>query len=249
MGAFKDMTGREFTRLRVIGFGEWVKRKDGTRVATWRCACAADLGGCGAETLVCVSKLNNGHTRSCGCLRDDSRGKGSITHGASRGKTRTGKMSPEYTTWAAMRQRCTTPTCKKFPRYGGRGIRICDRWQDFAAFLADMGPKPSPKHTIDRMNNEGSYTCGKHDACDDCRTKNAPANCRWATMREQQRNRSSNTMLELDGVRRCLAEWVEITGIRLTTIQLRKRAGWSDHDTLTVVTSHGNKRLRLAVPA
>jgi hypothetical protein len=233
MGAFMDMTGREFTRLRVVGFGGWAGNGN-ARLSAWRCVCAEDLGGCGRETVVRVSKLKNGHTKSCGCLRDDSRGKSSITHGASRGKTRTNKMSPEYTTWAAMRQRCLTPTCKKFPRYGGRGIRICDRWQDFAAFLADMGPKPSSKHTVERINNDGDYE---------------PANCRWATNTEQSRNRSSNTILELDGVRRCLAEWVEITGIRLTTIQQRKRAGWSDRDALTVAPSHGNRHLRLAVAA
>lgn len=230
MGTFKDVVGKEFASLRVVAFA-------GRAVgggSTWRCLCAVDLGGCGRETIVRVAKLNNGHTKSCGCRRDRVRGVSSITHGATRGRTRTGKMPPEYTTWRAMRHRCMAPSCKKFPRYGGRGIRICDRWQDFAVFLADMGPKPSPNHTIERVDNDGHYE---------------PGNCRWATQREQQRNRSSNTVLELDGVRRCLAEWVDVTGINLATIQARKRSGWSDKDTLTIAASHGNRRLRLSVRA
>lgn len=80
----------------------------------------------------------------------------------------------EYRAWIMLRQRCHNPRARKFPDYGGRGIRVCERWMDFAAFLADMGPKPSPAHSIDRVNNDGNYE---------------PGNCRWATPKEQSNNR------------------------------------------------------------
>ena len=86
----------------------------------------------------------------------------------------TGNRDPLYSTWKGMRQRCNDPHSKSWKDYGGRGIRICARWDDFAAFLADMGPKPSPRHSIDRINNDGHYE---------------PDNCRWATREAQRKTR------------------------------------------------------------
>lgn len=82
--------------------------------------------------------------------------------------------SPEYVSWRHMKQRCTNPRRKEYPHYGGRGISVCERWQTFANFIADMGLRPGPKYTLDRVNNEGNYE---------------PDNCRWATRTEQSRNR------------------------------------------------------------
>lgn len=90
------------------------------------------------------------------------------------GHTVNGKWTPEYRTWNAMVIRCTKPNAINWERYGGRGIRVCERWRTFANFLADMGLKPTPQHSIDRVNNDGNYE---------------PTNCRWATRLEQRHNR------------------------------------------------------------
>lgn len=103
--------------------------------------------------------------------------------------------------------------------YGGRGIKVCDEWQhDFPAFLAYIGPKPTPKHTIDRIDNAKGYE---------------PGNVRWATREEQNRNRSSNRVLTHNGASRCLAEWAAVTGMKRETIAKRLLSGWSVADTLT----------------
>ncbi len=129
------------------------------------------------------------------------------THRGGRGRT------PEYISWVGMIQRCHNPNHNRYPVYGARGIVVCDRWKSsFISFLSDMGPKPTPKHTIDRFPNQtGNYE---------------PGNCRWATIKEQQRNRKSNTILEFNGEKRCVSEWAEIKGVPSHVILGRIKAGW-----------------------
>jgi hypothetical protein len=121
--------------------------------------------------------------------------------------------SPEYRAWQMARLRCTDPENAAWPDYGGRGITICDRWlNDVAAFIADMGRKPSPKHELDRIDNAKGYE---------------PGNCRWATRTANSRNRRSNRMITLEGETRSLAEWCEIKGSSRDTIRKRLESGWT----------------------
>jgi hypothetical protein len=126
------------------------------------------------------------------------------------------RRRPEYTVWSSMRARCRD---LKNKRYGGRGIGVCNRWDSFAAFLSDMGPRPSSKHSIDRKDNDGNYT---------------PENCRWATRKEQMANMSRNRRLTFKGETMLLIEWERRTGLNGATIQSRIDAGMSVEDALTL---------------
>lgn len=128
-----------------------------------------------------------------------------------------GRHTPTYTVWKQMKRRCNSPKAATFYRYGGRGIRVCERWLTFANFLADMGARPDGT-TLDRMDNDGNYE---------------PANCRWVSRKENSRNRSDSHRLTLNGETKTVAEWVESTGFSLATLQGRIREGWSDERILT----------------
>jgi hypothetical protein len=127
--------------------------------------------------------------------------------------------SPEYRAWQQMRQRCQNPGNQRFDRYGGRGIKVCPRWDgSFLAFYADMGPRPSPTHSLDRIDNDGDYS---------------PENCRWATRAEQNRNRGDCIILDHDGMRMTVAEWARHLGINVRTLSLRIEQGWDAVRALT----------------
>lgn len=155
--AAADLTGSKFHRLTVI---ERVAQ-DGKGPVKWLCRC-----NCGKEIVVESYQLTTGGTKSCGCLRVENFVGMSTKHGM--------RKAPEYNSWDAMIQRCCNPNTKRYHYYGGRGITVCERWRNsFENFYADMGPKPTPKHSIDRINNDGNYE---------------PGNCRWATQSEQNFN-------------------------------------------------------------
>jgi hypothetical protein len=161
IGGGIDLTGRQFGRLTVL-------HRAGT--SHWKCQCS-----CGNRRDVSGDSLRHGETRPCGCLRREltaERNQGrppALKHGEAAAR------SPEYICWYGIIRRCCRPTDTSWERYGGRGITVCDRWRNsFEHFLADMGRKPTPQHSIDRINNDGDYE---------------PANCRWATASEQQRNK------------------------------------------------------------
>jgi len=155
-----DLSGKRFSRL-------YVRRFHGVRkgFALWECGC-----DCGGTTVVSGAELRRGHTRSCGCLQRHRARECNVVHG---GKV-SGRQSSEYTAWINLRSRCYSPQNADFADYGGRGIVVCPRWlTSYAAFLADMGRKPTATHSIDRKDVNGNYE---------------PSNCRWATPHEQRTN-------------------------------------------------------------
>lgn len=148
-------------------------------------------------------------------------------HGHSR--SRAGRPSRAFVCWTNMIQRCTNPKHSSFASYGGRGIKVCQRWLDsFDNFLLDMG-EPPPGLTIDREKVDGDYE---------------PGNCSWATRKEQGNNRRTNRSIELDGVTMNLKQWAESAGMSDKALRYRLKAGWSLREALTRPLNHANGRLR-----
>ena len=192
-----------------------------TKNIYWLCRC-----DCGNTTHVTPGKLRTGTTSSCGCYFSEvmRTSHPQLKHGHAAG----GKLSPEYRIWSAMLERCSNPNSTSYSLYGGRGITVCNRWRGaFADFYSDMGPRPSPNHSIDRIDNNKGYS---------------PDNCRWATSIEQMRNRRNVRWLDFRGERRPIPEWSEITGIKSATIHARiDRHNWTVEKALTTPTKTWNK--------
>jgi hypothetical protein len=192
-----DLTGQVYGRLVVIERAP----KHNQRVM-WKCQCS-----CGQMTVVPTACLRNGESQSCGCLfleKVQKMGRENTTHGLS--------GTPEYQSWVAMISRCEDPTHRSYARYGGRGIGVCKRWRaSVQAFVADLGPRPSSEHSLERITNESNYEPGK---------------VRWATRKEQARNRSSNRLITFDGKTMCLVEWAEHLNMKAVTIRQRLNRGF-----------------------
>lgn len=120
------------------------------------------------------------------------------------------KQGPEYNVWSAMKDRCLNPKCKHFHNYGGRGINVCKRWLKYSNFIKDMGHRPSSKHTLERIDNDGHYE---------------PKNCRWVTRKIQTRNMRRNVLVKHNGKEQCLMDWSIETGINYFTLRSRRRNG------------------------
>lgn len=173
----------------------------GRRGIFWRCSC-----DCGKRILKYGGHIRAGQAKSCGCVK---------------GAHRTHQMSgtSEYKAWDNARSRCYRLKDKKYPRYGGRGITMCDEWrQSFEAFIRDMGKKPTPHHSLDRINSDGPYS---------------PENCRWATDIEQNNNRSFNRRLVVNGHSVTVAQAARLTGLPHATILSRLDAGKSDAEAVS----------------
>lgn len=186
-----DLAGQTFGRLTVrhyAGIDKHQKR-------VWNCTCS-----CGNQVSVTTTQLRLGKTQSCGCLKTD-------TH------TKHGDIaSLEYHAWRSMRSRCTNESNRHYANYGGRGIKVCQRWEVYENFLSDMGRKPTKTHSLERNDNDGDYT---------------PENCKWATKSEQTRNRSVSVWIEYGGKKMLVQDWATELGLPYTTLYSRIRNGWT----------------------
>lgn len=195
----RDITGQTFGRLKVIAP---IGRKNGG--INWLCFCE-----CGTECEVVLGHLINGRSKSCGCLSRELARDRLITHGMS--------DTPLYMVWVNMNRRCRDSNATDYEFYGGRGIKVCERWRSFENFYADMGELPKGK-TIDRINNDSDYT---------------PENCKWSTHKQQARNRRSNLVLTHNGKTMCATDWAEKVGMKPCTLYTRLHSGWPVDRALT----------------
>lgn len=195
--AYPDLTGQQFSKLTVL---ELAESANGQR--QWKCLCE-----CGGFIKATTDDLHGGRKKSCGCLRGES-------HGMT--------ATVEYKAWRHMLGRCLNKDNKSYKDYGDRGIKVCDRWlHSFACFIADMGLRPSPKSTLERIDNEKGYS---------------PDNCRWATSKEQNRNKRSTHLITFNGERLCLSDWAIRLGIHSTSLRYRIR-NWTLEQALTIPAS------------
>lgn len=207
------MIGKSFGRLAVIS-----QAPNGAAGRRWNCKCL-----CGGATTASGADLRSGHTKSCGCWSKEVVANVKTKHGCT---PKGGPLPPEYTTFHNMHRRCYDDTRKDFPRYGGRGIKVCQRWHDFASFFVDMGPRPSREHSLDRINSNGDYE---------------PNNCRWATALQQQNNRSDNRIVTWRGKTRTLSEWSRAIGIEPQTL-LKRLDRWAIDRAMTATLRADRRR-------
>lgn len=204
-----DLVGKRFGRLTAIEPISVVK--SGRRRTFWRCQC-----DCGAEVSAVRDSILRGDVQSCGCLQKKGAKERRTTHGLS--------SSPEYKSWSGMRDRCNNPRNRAYRNYGARGITVCERWESFDAFLADMGKRPSPRHSVDRIENDRGYE---------------PGNCRWATKKTQGRNRRG---LIATASTSSLKEAAEASGITYGTAHSRvHRLGWTPDEAVSIPSKTGQK--------
>lgn len=195
---YRAMVGKKYGRLEVLGTipGKYS-----------RCVCRCE---CGVVVKEETNLVLTGNTKSCGCLKRETAAIRCRTHGMSKSK--------EYRCWQSMKERCYSGTGAEYESYKRRGITVCDRWiSSFENFYSDMGPMPTKKHTVERVDNDKGYS---------------PENCRWATRQEQAQNTSKSVLLEIDGKRKTLAEWGRIGGVSEEAIKYRMSIGKSVVDSV-----------------
>ena len=193
---YLDITGQRYGSLVAVRYAK--ERSAGQGI--WECKC-----DCGATHFATCSMLRVGTVRSCGCSR------------ATHGHTRHGKRSPTFKSWESMRGRCENEKDPSYRLYGGRGIRVCPQWSDFATFLADMGERPQGT-SLDRIDVDKNYS---------------PENCRWATRSEQQRNRRDSRKITANGETLNIQEWAARLKTDPQAIAWRLRKGMSAEEAVT----------------
>lgn len=212
-GHLRNIVGKVYGRLTVIGFAGFRDHPSGTRSPKWLCRCE-----CGTEKEILAQGFKRGLVQSCGCMMLERARAANTTHGATDRKAEK-KDRRLYGVWITIKQRCYDATCEEYRNYGGRGIAMCDRWLgSFATFRDDMG-YPPPKHSIERIDNGGNYE---------------PANCKWASAAEQNRNKRNNRRIEYGGERLVLTDWAKRLGCNPCTLSGRIRLGWTDEQVVSV---------------
>lgn len=204
----RDLNGQRFGFLVVESY---VGSRDG-KGAVYQCRC-----DCGATVLVRGGRLRPGDQRACprpACWVELRK------RLSPRAPAR--ERPPEYAVWMSMRSRCTNPHNAAFANYGGRGIRVCAEWDSFDRFLAAVGQRPSPAHTLERIDNAKGYE---------------PGNVRWATRAEQARNTRANRLVTYNGETRCVAEWEDALGFHRNVVASRLHRGWSESEALSRPTT------------
>lgn len=195
----KDLSNQEFGYLTVICYaGNYRKR------VSWLCFCR-----CGNSIVASSNSIKTGNTTKCRYTCKYA--------AAERLKTNV-FQKPEYRVWTGIRKRCNNEKCDDYPDYGGRGITICERWNDFKNFYEDMGPRPSKKHSIERDDVNGNY---------------CPENCRWATNMEQANNRRNNRVLDYKNQSMTVSHWACLLKMNPYTLYDRLDNGWSVEKALT----------------
>lgn len=200
----KDLTGMRFSRLTVIGYSHSYKRQ-----RIWRCKC-----DCGNEAFVSSNSLLQKNTQSCGCLQKEKAaqtGRAMLTkHGLSRSNRKKTRL---FRIWIGMKTRCNNVNDRAYPKYGGRGIRICEEWSDFMKFHDwAIANGYSDSLSIDRINVDGNYE---------------PANCRWATPKKQANNRTNNHIITFNGKSKTMSEFASEYGIPTACLNNRLKSGWN----------------------
>lgn len=206
MGRVIDLSGQTFGRLTVI-------RSDGHNKSgrtMWLCQCV-----CGNIKSVSTKKLRSGDATSCGCYHRER-----LVEAAKKANTKHGMADTRlFNIWVGMRKRCNARYHIQYDNYGGRGIKVCDEWNEFINFYTwAISSNYSKELTLDRIDVNGDY---------------CPGNCRWATYTEQERNKSNNHILTYNGESHCVSEWSELVGIPKDVLYARLKIGWSDERTLT----------------
>ncbi len=190
-----DRTGLRYGRLLVIDrAGSNAKQR-----STWNVVC-----DCGNKLVVDRDSLNSGKVKSCGCLRQESYYTNHKTHGRSK--------TTEYNTWMGIKARCNNEQHPCYYNYGGRGIKVCDRWMEsFENFIEDVGKKPDAGSSLDRINNNEGYS---------------KKNCRWASAKEQANNMRCNRLVTVDGMTKSASEMADYFGIKLAVVMCRLNRNW-----------------------
>ncbi len=207
-----DLIGKPCGRLTVLS--KLPTSASGHAMVLCRCEC-------GTEKPIRAEAIRKERIRSCGCLFADTH----TTHG----RSKRSESNCIFRSWEGMKARCYKTDHNSYQNYGGRGITVCERWlNSFEAFLQDMGERPSIKHTLDRIDNDGNYE---------------PGNCRWATPEEQHNNRRDSRFLTHDGKTQTAAQWAREVGIPYITFMARLRK-WSVEKAITTPISEAHRRCR-----
>lgn len=224
-GIVKNLIGQRFGRLIVLEFVETRNRH-----TYWRVAC-----DCGGEKVVTSCGMVNGNTKSCGCIKREQTEQLKWSHGCAR----IGMQLPEYGVWMRMRDRTSNPNTKHWKDYGGRGIKFCNGFDYFPNFLAIVGRRTTPKHHIDRKDNDSHYSCGE---CDECRQNGWVMNVRWVTNRENANNRRSNHKITINGETLTATQWAERNGLSPHTVIGRINNGWNLTEAATMSVKDAIRR-------